>query len=139
MTAPAVRVGILGSSWWADSMYLPALAQPPSRPRCHCHRRARAAALADRWQVPHTFARYEELIHSGLVDAVIIATRNDLHCPLTLAALDRGLHVLCEKPLGLTYAEAAQMADRAAATGAICMTPFTYRYMPVAALSETAA
>ena len=48
--------------------------------------------------------------HSGLVDAVIIATRNDLHCPLTLAALERGLHVLCEKPLGLTYAEAAQMA-----------------------------
>ena len=133
MTAPPlppVRVGILGSSWWADSMYLPALAS-------HANGRAvaiagrDAATLAERWNVPHTFGRYEDLLESGLVDAVIIATRNDLHCPLALAALDRGLHVLCEKPLGLTYAEAARMADRAASAGTICMTPFTYRYMPV--------
>ena len=87
--------------------------------------------LAQRWSVPHTFARYEDLLDSGLVDAVIILTRNDLHYPLTLAALERGLHVLCEKPLGLTYAEAAQMAARADTADAICMTPFTYRYMPV--------
>jgi hypothetical protein len=84
-------------------------------------------------------ANYEELLASGLVDAVIIATRNDQHCPLTLAALDRGLHVLCEKPLGLTYADAVQMAARATAQRAICMTPFTYRYMPIYRYLKTIA
>ncbi len=112
-----VRIGILGSSWWADSMYLPALAQHPHG-RVTAIAGRDAATLAQRWDAPHSFARYEDLIHSGLVDAVIVATRNDQHCPLTLAALDQGLHVLCEKPLGLTYAEAAQMAARAASAGA---------------------
>ncbi len=96
-----------------------------------------APALAAQWGIQHAFDSYEELLCSGLVDALIIATRNDQHCPLALAALERGLHVLCEKPLGLTYAEAAQMAARAAAKGAICMTPFTYHYMPVARYLKT--
>ena len=66
---PPVRVGILGSSWWADSMYLPALAS-------HANGRAvaiagrDAATLAERWNVPHTFGRYDDLLESGLVDAV---------------------------------------------------------------------
>lgn len=125
-----VRVGMLGSSWWADSMYLPALASHPHGQVTAIAGRE-APALAARWSIAHSFADYEELLDSGLVDAVIVATRNDLHCPLTLAALDRGLHVLCEKPLGLTYVEAARMAKAAEARGAICMTPFTYHYMPV--------
>ena len=129
-TQQTVRVGILGSSWWVDSMYLPALAS-------HVHGSVvaiagrDASALAQRWHVPHAFDRYEDLLASDLIDAVIIATRNDLHYPLTMAALDKGLHVLCEKPLGLTYDQAAQMAARANKRAAICMTPFTYRYMPV--------
>lgn len=126
-----VRIGILGSSWWADSMYLPALASHPAG-RVVAIAGRDAEALAQRWSAPHAFARYSDLLDSGQVDAVIIATRNDLHHSLTLAALARGLHVLCEKPLGLNYAEATAMAARAAAAGAICMTPFTYRYMPVA-------
>lgn len=130
------RVGVLGTSWWVDSMYLPALADHPLGRVTAIAGRA-ATTLGQRWQVPHTFDTYEELLDSGLVDAVIIATRNDQHCPLTLAALERGLHVLCEKPLGLTYAEAAQMAKRAAEQGAICMTPYTYRYMPVSRCLKT--
>jgi predicted dehydrogenase len=121
---------MLGSSWWADSMYLPALAAHPLG-RVTALAGRDAPGLAQRWGIPHTFVHYEDLLDSGLVDAVIVATRNDLHCPLTLAALERGLHVLCEKPLALTYADAARMAARADECGAICMTPFTYRYMPV--------
>lgn len=128
--APFVRVGILGSSWWSDSMYLPALAHHPQG-RVVAIAGRDAAELAARWNVSHAFTRYEELLESGAVDAVIIATRNDLHHPLTLAALARGLHVLCEKPLALTYTAAAEMAAAATAAIAICMTPFTYRYMPV--------
>ncbi len=127
---PFVRVGILGSSWWSDSMYLPALAHHPQG-RVVAIAGREAGELARRWGAAHAFARYEDLLESGEVDAVIVATRNDLHHPLTLAALTRGLHVLCEKPLGLTYAAAAEMAAAAVAANAICMTPFTYRYMPI--------
>ena len=42
------------------------------------------------------------------LDALIISTPNDTHCPITLAALEKGLHVLCEKPLALNYAEATE-------------------------------
>ena len=68
MSALPVRVGILGSSWWADSMYLPALAQHPSG-RVTAIAGRTAAALADRWQVPHTFARYEDLIRHEMLRA----------------------------------------------------------------------
>jgi len=133
---PAVRVGVLGSSWWTDSMYLPALARHPHGRVVAIAGRA-ADELAQRWHIGHAFEQYEDLLQSGLVDAVIVATRNDRHYPLTLAALENDLHVLCEKPLGLSYVEAAHMATHAVARGRICMTPFTYRYMPVSRYLKT--
>jgi hypothetical protein len=78
--------------------------------------------------------RYEDLLHSGLVDAVIVADaqRPALHA-LTLAALDQRLSTCCARSRwALTYAETPHGWRRAPReTGAICMTPFTYRYMPV--------
>jgi predicted dehydrogenase len=52
------------------------------------------------------------------------------HAPITHAAIDAGLHVLCEKPLALDAVEAAGMAARAAAAGLTTMVAFTYRWMP---------
>ena len=49
---------------------------------------------------------------------------------MTIAALDAGLHVLCEKPLAMTAAEADAMAAAARRTGRCCLVPFTYRFMP---------
>ena len=70
------------------------------------------------------------LSEAGL-DAVIVATANDSHHPLTMAALSSGLHVLCEKPVALDAAQATEMAALAEDRGAITMVPFTYRYMPM--------
>ncbi len=129
-----VSVGVIGTSWWADAMYLPALQNHPlARVTAVCGRNAdRAHQFARQWGIPHVFTDYEALIESGLCDAVIIATRNDTHYPIGMKALKAGLHVLCEKPLALTYAQAAEMAATADAMGAITMVPFTYRYMPTA-------
>ncbi|MBK8050795.1 MAG: Gfo/Idh/MocA family oxidoreductase [Anaerolineales bacterium] len=130
-----IRIGIAGSSWWVDSMYLPALQHHP-------HGRVTAIAgrdapeLAQRWQVETTYPDWQSLLDSGAVDAVIIATRNHTHFPIACAALEAGLHVLCEKPIGLNYREAAALAELAAAKGAITMTPFTYHYMPAARYLE---
>lgn len=126
-----VRVGVIGTSWWADSMYLPALRSHPGASVVSvCGRDpARTSEFAHQWEIPHWTTDAEELL-GGDLDAVVIATSNDSHEPLTLAALDHGLHVLCEKPMALTPESAQTMATRARDVGAITLVPFTYRYMP---------
>ncbi len=127
-----VRVGVVGTSLWADSMYLPALSNhPQAKVVAVCGRNPdRTGAFAARWNVPNFYTDYRAMLDAGGLDALVVATTNDSHYPITMAALDAGLHVICEKPLALNYAQAREMADRAKAAGLKNMTPFTYRYMP---------
>ena len=89
------------------------------------------ADFAQRWGIDRWFTDPIAMLDQIELDAVIVATANDTHYELTMAALDHGLHVLCEKPLALDTAQAAAMAARAGETGAITLVPFTYHYMPV--------
>lgn len=132
MSRSQINIGIIGTSWWTDSMYLPALAgHPRAAAVAVCGRdRGRAEALARRWGVPRVHTDYRRMLQTDNLDAVIIASANDTHHPAAMDALQRGLHVLCEKPLALTVAEAAEMAQTAAQQGAVTMVPFTYRFMP---------
>ena len=127
-----VRVGVVGTSWWVDAMYLPALANHPAADVVAiCGRdEGRAEERASQWSIPQVWTDYEAMIRDAGLDALIVASSNQGHYPITTAGLEAGLHVLCEKPLGLTYGEAQGMADLAAERGLITMTPFTYRFMP---------
>lgn len=127
-----IRVGMIGTSWWADAMYLPALKNHPhGQVTAICGRnRDTAQKVADQWSIPKVYTDYNALIDSGDVQAIIISTPNDTHYPIAIRALEAGLHVLCEKPLGLTYAEAHHMAELAEAKGVKHLTPFTYSHMP---------
>jgi predicted dehydrogenase len=77
-----------------------------------------------------TSSRYEEIVTRDDVHAVIIATPNVAHGPIAHAAIAAGKHVLCEKPLAMSYAEAKGMADAADAADVRHMTAFTYRFVP---------
>jgi len=77
-----------------------------------------------------TSTRYEEIVARDDVQAVIIATPNFTHPPIALAAITHGKHVLCEKPLALTAADAQAMAAAADRAGVRHMTAFTYRFVP---------
>lgn len=127
-----VRVGVFGTSWWADAMYLPPLQHHPhAETVAVCGRREEPARkLAEQWSIPHALTNADEMLDLGL-DAVVIATANDSHHELALKAIERGVHVLCEKPLGLNVAEAEEMTARAEAAGTITLVPFTYHWMPV--------
>lgn len=127
-----IKFGVINTGWWADAMYMPALqAHPNAEVSAVCGRNPqKAASFAERWQVPHSFTNGIEMIESGLCDAVIVASHTDTHHPLTLAALNAGLHVLCEKPLAVSVAEAAEMTALAEEKGLKTMVPFTYRFMP---------
>src|SRR5215471_6301856 len=72
----------------------------------------RDAAKADHYGIPHFTSLDEALNHGGL-DALYVATPVFLHAPQTLAALQAGLHVLCEKPMALNFDQATRMVDAA--------------------------
>lgn len=128
-----VRVGVFGTSWWADAMYLPPLTNhPDALVVAVCGRRAATTAeFARRWEIPSWYTDAEAMLDGCDLDAVVIATANDTHHELAIAALERGHHVLCEKPLALDVTQATAMSSLADRQGAITLVPFTYHYMPV--------
>lgn len=79
------------------------------------------------YDVAH-FTDYLSLLDLGGVEAVVVTLPNDLHAPAVMAALDRGIHVCCEKPLAVTSEDAMEMARRARAGGATLCTAFHRRY-----------
>ena len=73
---------------------------------------------------------WEDILKRDDVQAVIIATPNFWHPPIAIAAARHGKHLLCEKPLALTYADAKEMAEAADRASVRHMTAFTYRFVP---------
>jgi predicted dehydrogenase len=73
----------------------------------------------------------EQLITSDAVEVVHVCTPNDLHHPLTAAALAAGKHVVCEKPLAVDVAEARELLAAADASGLVATVPFVYRFYPM--------
>ncbi|MDA7977554.1 MAG: Gfo/Idh/MocA family oxidoreductase [Pirellulales bacterium] len=128
----SVRLAIIGAGKVAAEHHVPGIAHDP---RCEL------VAICDtneqlvnrrqaQWQVSLATSRPERIISDPDIDGVIIATPNASHAPLALAAIAAGKHVMCEKPLGLSVAEAATMFKAARAAGIVHMTAFTYRFAP---------
>lgn len=59
------------------------------------------------------FEKYQDMLASGEIDAVLVATPHFLHPEIALAAMERGIHVLCEKPLAVTIGQARKVIDAA--------------------------
>ena len=91
----------------------------------------RTAAAVARVGAERVFADATALIESDEIDVVHVCTPNDLHRPLTEAALAAGKHVICEKPLATDLADARKLRDLADATGRIATVPFAYRFYPM--------
>ena len=78
----------------------------------------------------YTYAEYHELLASGEIDAVYVATPNFLHAQYVLPALSAGIHVLLEKPMATTEAECREMANVAERTGAKLMVAYRLHCEP---------
>jgi predicted dehydrogenase len=89
-----------------------------------------ARAVAERLAIPRHYSSYEALLGDGDIDAVYIPLPNHLHLEWTIAAARAGKHVLCEKPLALTAADAQRMIDTCAEAGVLLMEAFMYRLHP---------
>lgn len=82
----------------------------------------RANAFADEFGIPGAYADVDALLADPTVDVVYISSTNDRHCDQALAAIAAGKHVLCEKPLALTVAEAKRMTAAARQAGVVFAT-----------------
>jgi predicted dehydrogenase len=91
----------------------------------------RGAARADALGVPKAYASLDDLLADERVQAVHVASPNDLHLSQTRAALRAGKHVICEKPLAMTADESAELVELAARTGLVNATNFNIRFYPL--------
>jgi predicted dehydrogenase len=86
--------------------------------------------MAQKYDIPRVYSDYRELVDRGGLDACVIATPDDLHYPMTMYALDAGLHVMCEKPLAMNARQAREMYEKAERAAVKHMVFFTWRWQP---------
>lgn len=114
-----IRWGVLSTAGIGIKAMLPALSAASN-----CELRAiasrqrdRAGIVARQFGIGSAYGSYDELLADPEIDAVYNPLPNHLHVPVTIQALKAGKHVLCEKPLAMTEAEARQVAEAASAAG----------------------
>lgn len=131
---PPLRFAVLGAAAIApNAIVKPAAENPDVEVRAIAARsRPRAEAFAQRHSIPVVHDTYEDALADPEVDAVYNPLPNGLHGRWTLAALEAGKHVLCEKPFTANADEARVVADAARASGLVVMEAFHWRYHPMA-------
>jgi len=117
-----INVGVIGCG---------KIAQVRNLPEYHDHREANIAAVFDldktrademaRKYGAKSYNSYQELLADPSIDAVSVCTANATHCEITVAALEAGKHVLCEKPMATTLEECERMVEAAERTGKFLM------------------
>ncbi|MGZ4415515.1 MAG: Gfo/Idh/MocA family protein, partial [Gaiellaceae bacterium] len=136
-TAPAkegvLRLGVIGAGAFARGTLLPALASfEDVRLAAVCTRSgASAKSVADRFGVPVASTDWREIVGSGEVDALIVATPHAEHAQIAAAALRAGKAVFVEKPLAIDQESLADVAD-AAAAGGLLLVGHNRRFAPLA-------
>jgi predicted dehydrogenase len=111
MSHPLLRVGLIGAGGNTRARHIPGLqALPQVEIHAVCNRRPQSTqAVASEFRIPRTFEHWEDLVNDPGLDAIVIGTWPYLHCPITLAALEAGKHVLTEARMSLNAAEAHRM------------------------------
>lgn len=126
-----MKIGIVGASF-ARAAYLPALRhiEDAEVVALASSRIESAQSAADEFGIGSAYDDWQEMLDRHALDLVLIATPTDLHAPITLAALERGAHVLCEKPTAMDAAEARAMLDSAEVLGRVHMIDHELRFNP---------
>ena len=127
-----LRWGVLSTASIGRFKVIPAIQRAP-----HCEVVAiasrdagQAASVAAELGIPTAHGSYEALLADPVVEAVYVPLPNHLHAPWAIAAMEAGKHVMCEKPLALSAADAERMIEVADRTGVRLMEAFMYRLHP---------
>src|ERR1700738_3886687 len=129
-----VRFGMVGTGGMGTAGHLHVLQNSPN---------ARVVALCDvnpdnlkaaaeRYSIDSTYTDYREMLEREQLDAIDVATPNVVHAEISLAAMDRELHVICEKPMAMNRREAREMVASARSHQVKNAVNFSYRNVPAA-------
>ncbi|MGI6201562.1 MAG: Gfo/Idh/MocA family protein [Christensenellales bacterium] len=128
-----VKIGIIGCGGIANGKHMPSLSKLDNVEMvAFCDLiEARAQKAAEEYGAPgaKVFTDYRDLLKQD-VDVVHVLTPNNGHAPITVAALEAGKHVMCEKPMAKTYAEAKTMLEAAQRTGKKLTIGYQNRFRP---------
>ncbi|MBM7553541.1 putative dehydrogenase [Thalassobacillus pellis] len=133
MMTEKLKVGIIGAGGIAKGVHIPNYMKCGDRVEIVAIAdviKEKADHYADEFSIAHSFGDYEEMLQTVELDAVSVCTPNKFHAEATIAALEAGCHVLCEKPPAITVAEAEDMAKTAEKTGKLLTYGLHYRYAP---------
>ncbi|WP_066290869.1 Gfo/Idh/MocA family protein [Arthrobacter sp. B6] len=123
-----LRVGVVGIGW-AGQQHLKAYDSLPGVrivSLAGMERDLRDSLQAE-YSIPNGFADWEEMLEHGGLDAISVAVPTFLHAPIAVAALERGLHVLSEKPIARNATEGQAMVDAARKAGRVLDVAFNHR------------
>lgn len=127
-SANTLKVGIVGLGW-AGQQHLDAYHRLPGVEVVAIAGKERelGETLAAQYGVPSLFEDWEAMLDDAELDAVSVAVPTFLHAPIAIAALERGIHVLSEKPIARTGDEAQAMVDAAREAGRVLDVAFNHR------------
>lgn len=126
-----IRTAVIGASFARDA-YLPALANIDDAEvvAIASARLESARATAEQFGIPQAYDDWRVMLERHEADLVCIATPPVYHAPMTLAALQTGAHVLCEKPTAMNAGEAREMLEAAEAAGVLHIIGHELRFNP---------
>jgi len=132
METSKLRVAVLGAGAWAEHAHIPGWQRDP---RCTvaviCDPlRERAEAFAAQFGIPEASDDWQQVVARPDIDVVDVCTPSQTHFELSMAALESGKHVLCEKPVAYDFRETLRASALADAKGLKTKLGFTFRYSP---------
>jgi predicted dehydrogenase len=132
--AKELRVGIIGCGGIANAKHMPSLSKLPQVSLAafvnRSEDKARLAAQIFGSEDAKVYGDYRRLLEDKTIDVVHVCTSNDSHAEIAIAALEAGKHVMCEKPMAKTTAEARKMVETAKRTNKKLTISYNNRYRP---------
>lgn len=131
-TNDTIYVGLIGCGSITEFIHMPGLLICPDvviSVACDISEQA-ARRMSEKYGIPDYTTSYSNVLSSKKIDAVFIATPNYLHKPISIEAIMKGKHILCEKPIGLDLQECTEMVEAVNGSGLINVVSFVYRYTP---------
>jgi predicted dehydrogenase len=127
---PKSKIAIIGAGWWGVEVYVPALLENPDVDFVAVNRRSQTALdkILTKFDIPRSYTDYKEMLAKEQLDAVVITSPHTLHFEHAKAALEAGCHVLIDKPMTTSAADARALVNLAKYKGREIIIPYGWNY-----------
>ena len=125
-----VKLGFIGAGWWATANHMPLLQEREDVEFVGVCRlgETELQQVKERFNFSYATEDYRDLLKTCDLDAVAVASPHTLHYEHALSALEKGLHVMCEKPFTTQATHARELVRRAAEQGLHLLVPYGWHY-----------